>query len=551
MDQQGPEGRIGRALLTATAWILRTIERVSRFTARLVRGEVVKRVGGPVRARVIVLFAIVLALNGADLATIGAVAPQLRIALHINTTQIGLLNSVALFIGAIATIPVGLLVDRIKRLPILALSIILWSVASVLSAIAANYTDLLLSRLLLGAVIATAGPTIASLTGDFFPASERGRVWAYILTGELAGNALGFIVCGTLSSAISWRAPFVVLALPGLWLAWVLYRTVPEPRRGGQSHLQPGAAEFVRRTPGGIGTNGERVVNPDEDDLARVAVRRLGVRPEPTRILGSGQRELSLLAAIRYILSIPTNLLMIFSSSLGYFYFAGLSTFALLFVEGHYHVGTAGAELFLAVLVIGGLIGTLISGRLTDALLKRGMISVRVWIPAICYLLACLVLIPGFLATRFDPAIWLDSAGAGLLLGANAPLNAARLDTMPAALWGRAESTRTLIRSLAEALSPLLFGALAQLASGVLPSQAPIGTHPHANQVASDAPGLQVAFLVLLVSVLGAGILLLRARVTYPGDVATAAASDQANKPDQANSPLANQSVALRTPGRA
>jgi len=551
MDQNGPESSLGRALLIATAWSLRTVERVSRFTARLVRGEVIKRVGGPVRARVIVLFAIVLALNGADLATIGAVAPQLRTALHINTTQIGLLNSVALFIGAIATIPVGLLVDRVKRMPILALSIIMWSAASVLSAIAANYTDLLLSRLLLGAVIATAGPTIASLTGDFFPASERGRVWAYILTGELAGNALGFIVCGTLSSAISWRAPFVVLAFPGLWLAWVLYRTVPEPRRGGQSHLQQGAAEFVRRSPSAFDVDGQRVANPDEDDLARAAVRRGGGPPAPPPIHGADQRQMNLVATIKYILSIPTNLLMIFSSSLGYFYFAGLSTFALLFVEGHYHVGTAGAQLFLGVLVIGGLIGTLISGRLTDALLKRGMISVRVWIPAICYLLATVVLIPGFLASRFDPAIWLDAAGAGLLLGANAPLNAARLDTMPAALWGRAESTRTLIRSLAEALSPLLFGAIAELASGVLPSQAPIGTHPHATQIASDAPGLQVAFLILLGTVLGAGILLVRARVTYPGDVATAAASDEANKPAQPNSPLAYEQLSLRTPDSA
>ena len=43
--------------------------------------------------------------------------------------------------------------------------------------------------------------------------------------------------------------------------------------------------------------------------------------------------------AVRYTLSIPTNVMMIISSSLGYFFFSGLTTFALLFVRGHYDVG--------------------------------------------------------------------------------------------------------------------------------------------------------------------------------------------------------------------
>src|SRR6201982_51451 len=167
------------------------------FAGGYVRGEVVHLVGGPARARVIMLFGGVLALSGADAATIGAAAPQLEHALHIGNTQIGLLSSVSLLVGAIFTIPVGLLVDRIKRIPMLSLSILLWSVASLLSAFAGSYSSLLLTRLLLGAVTATAGPAIASLTGDYFPARERGRVYAYILGGEIGGSAIGFIVSGT------------------------------------------------------------------------------------------------------------------------------------------------------------------------------------------------------------------------------------------------------------------------------------------------------------------------------------------------------------------
>src|SRR5438477_8812824 len=123
----------------------RAAARAARWTGRHISGQVVKRTGGPARARVIVMFGAVLALNGADAATVGAVAPQLEHSLHIGNTKIGLLSSVALLAGAVFTIPVGLLVDRIKRLPILAISIVLWSIASPLSAFSASYSHLLLT----------------------------------------------------------------------------------------------------------------------------------------------------------------------------------------------------------------------------------------------------------------------------------------------------------------------------------------------------------------------------------------------------------------------
>ena len=226
--------RVGRALLRALIWL-----------GRSVRGEVVEFVGGPARARVIALFGAVLALSSADAATIGAVAPQLEHALHIGNAKIGLLSSVALLVGAVFVVPVGMLVDRIKRMPLLSISIVLWSIASLASAFASSYGNLLLSRLALGAVTATAGPAIASLTGDYFPARDRGRVWAYILAGEAVGTAAGFILSGAVASITTWRAAFVLLAIPGFFLARTLWRTVPEPRRGGESRLEPGPTDLM------------------------------------------------------------------------------------------------------------------------------------------------------------------------------------------------------------------------------------------------------------------------------------------------------------------
>jgi hypothetical protein len=98
---------------------------------------------------------------------------------------------------------------------------------------------------------------------------------------------------------------------------------------------------------------------------------------------------------------------------------------------------------------------------------------------------------------------------------------------MPAGLWGRAESVRTLLRTLGQALAPLLFGAVADLVAGITPHQQPIGTKVHGSITTGTSNGLEYSFLVMLVVLAAAGVILLRARLTYPRDVATAAASSE------------------------
>ena len=505
----------------------------SRWAGRHARGEFVKRVGGPARARVIAIFGAVLALNGADTSTISAIAPQLESSLHIGNTKIGLLVSVGLIVGAVFTIPVGLFVDRARRIPLLAISILLWSIASLLSAFAGGYGSLLLTRLALGAVTATATPAIASLTGDYFPAGERGRIYAWILGGEVGGAAVGYILSGSVASLIDWRAAFVVLAIPGFFLARSLWRTIPEPLRGGQSYLRPGVVDLDEAAAGEV--DADDWLGPEEEDeaadrrgeAAREAARRAGAQPDPRLVLTRDPQEMGLIEAIRYSLRVPSNLMLTIGTSMGYFYYSGLSAFALLFVKGHYHSSQATSELVLAVLVVGGVVGTLISGRLTDLMLARGMLRARVVVPAACYVVAALLLIPGFYSAHLTPALWFDFAGVALIAAANPPIQAARLDIMPAALWGRATSAQTAIRSLAQAIAPTLFGALTGLIAGFVPNQAPIGTRPDAPS-SHTATGLEVTFLIMLASLIVGGIFIARAQSTYATDVATAAASSQA-----------------------
>ena len=98
------------------------------------------------------------------------------------------------------------------------------------------------------------------------------------------------------------------------------------------------------------------------------------------------------------------------------------------------------------------------------------------------------------------------AALAVLMLSAqNPPIDAARLDIMPPALWGRAEGIRTFVRSGAQALAPLLFGAVSDLLSR---------GHP--------ISGLRWTFVIMLVPLGASALFLFRAMRTYPTDVATA-----------------------------
>ena len=201
-------------------------------TTRLqLHGRFVASLGGVARARVIILLAGVLGLSGADIATVGASAHALRQGLHITNTDVGLLVTVSSLIAVLAALPFGVLADRARRTWTLGGAIVLWGVAMLWSASVSTFEELLLARVFLGAVTAAAGPLVASLVGDYFAAGERGRIYGYILAGELLGSGVGFAVTGDIA-AFSWRAALATLALPAFLLAWLVFH-LPEPQRGG------------------------------------------------------------------------------------------------------------------------------------------------------------------------------------------------------------------------------------------------------------------------------------------------------------------------------
>jgi predicted MFS family arabinose efflux permease len=464
--------------------------------------------GGPARLQVIAVLASVLALDGVDKGTLSAVSDQLKPAFHIGNTEIGLLFSAVSFIGAAATLPMGILADRMPRRIVLMVAIALWVAAMAVSGTATSYIYLLVTRLFLGATTAAAWPCVASLTGDFFPARERAGIYGWILAGELIGSGIGFFIAGEVESFSTWHWSFYVMAALTLLPIWAIWRYLPEPERGSQSWLRPGERDA------------EAAARPQhrdhaEDDTAggisklQKTMREAEIAPRDELILHKDPTRRGIGWVMGYLLKLPTYTLVIAASALAYYFFSGVRAFGMIYITKHYGISSSGGSALVLVAGIGGLIGTVAGGRVAERLLQRGVLSARLIVPAAALFLSIPFLGGGIWVTGIALGIILLTIGAFLMAAAVAPIDAARLDIVIPQLWGRGESGRMALRSACEGGAPLLFGAVSGWLGG-------------------GQRGLMWTFLLMLIPMLTASALVFPARKTYPRDVATAAASVEA-----------------------
>lgn len=459
---------------------------------------------GP-QARAVLALGAVLGVDGADKGAMSVAAGGVKSAFHVGNTEVGLLVSVVSVTAAVFTVPVGLLTDRVRRVTLLTVSTSLWAAATFLSGFASSYGWLLAARAGLGAVAATAGPTVASLTGDFVPARSRARMLGLILGGELVGAGLGFLISSVVTQMFGWRFAFWWLVVPGIAVVWVVAR-LPEPERAGQGTIQrepsAGSGAFRSGFPpaeaGGGGGGGE-------SDRAGRAFAEAAARPEERLVLREDPRGKPGWWSVRYVLRVRTNLVLIVASGLGYFYFAGLRTFAVVFVTGQYGVSTSVAGSLVLWVGVGALTGVFMGGRFADRLLRSGRISARVVVPSVCLAAVPLFFAPALYTSSLVAALPLYFVGALLLGAVNPPLDAARLDILHPYLWGTGEGVRTFLRTVGEAAAPTVFGFVSVQVFG--------------------ASGLRDALLLFLVCLLAAAALGLAAVRTYPRDVATVNAS--------------------------
>ena len=184
------------------------------------------------RTYLLAVLLVVLAFNSVDRVAMGLLLQDIKAALRLSDTQLGILSGIAfaLFYATMG-IPIARWADRGNRVIIIAVTTALWSLMVALCGFAASFGQLVLIRI--GVAVGEAGcvPPAHSLIADFFSRAERPRAIAIYMLGGPLSMVIGYFIAGWLNELFGWRATFVMLGLPGLALACVVWRTLQEPRR--------------------------------------------------------------------------------------------------------------------------------------------------------------------------------------------------------------------------------------------------------------------------------------------------------------------------------
>ncbi|MDO9451648.1 MAG: MFS transporter [Stagnimonas sp.] len=170
-------------------------------------------------------------LNFFDRALPGVVLEPLRKEFGLSDTMSGLLGTAFILVYAIAGIPLGRLADRLRRGKILGAGVAAWSVFTGAAAYVTSFPGLLLARLGVGVGEASCAPAANSMIGDLYPSHRRARALGLFMLGLPLGSLACFALGGWIAQSYGWRAPFLVAMVPGLIVAVLAWRLV-EPQRG-------------------------------------------------------------------------------------------------------------------------------------------------------------------------------------------------------------------------------------------------------------------------------------------------------------------------------
>jgi MFS family permease len=264
----------------------------------------------------------------------------------------GLLGD-AFFVTYMVSAPIlGLLADRFSRWIIVGSAVILWSLASGGSGLAATFAILFATRILVGIGEGGYGPAAPTIISDLFPIQIRGRVMAVFYTAIPVGSALGYVIGGLVGARMGWRWAFYLVTPPGILL---------------------GLLCFLQRDP-------------------RVGARHRG--QESSRL--SLRDYVKLFRTRSYLINCVAQTLMTFVTG-------GLGFWVSAYLRYRNQSPDVGMTMFGLLTVVAGLVSTLLGGVIADRLRSRFAAS-YFWVSGIGMLVAC----PFFIATLYTPfpAAW-------------------------------------------------------------------------------------------------------------------------------------------------
>jgi MFS family permease len=175
--------------------------------------------------------------NYIDRQVLAAVEPNIREDLlkddPLEGVKSGLLPFAFLISYMVLSPLFGYLGDRMSRWFLIGIGVLIWSLASGGSGLAATFVLLLLTRCLVGVGEAAYGPVAPTIISDLYPVKQRGWVLAWFYMAIPVGSALGFALGSQVAGveAMGWRWAFYLVVPPGLLLGLFCFM-MRDPQRG-------------------------------------------------------------------------------------------------------------------------------------------------------------------------------------------------------------------------------------------------------------------------------------------------------------------------------
>ena len=190
-----------------------------------------KKQGNHYRWFVVAIFFVFMLLHQADKLLIGPLTTPIMEYFKISRTQMGLVNTGALIVGALSYPLWGYLYDRFSRAKLLALASFLWGATTWLGAIAPTYPTFLVARATTG-IDDSSYPGLYSLISDYFLPNVRGKIYGLLELSMPIGYLIGMVLGLFLGGSIGWRGVFYITGALGIVMAGVIFFGVREPPRG-------------------------------------------------------------------------------------------------------------------------------------------------------------------------------------------------------------------------------------------------------------------------------------------------------------------------------
>ena len=124
----------------------------------------------------------------------------------------------------------GLLVNKMERRTLLALSCLLWSSCILVQGFSNSLVIFCIARFMHGAFAAAYNPAAYSLIAEYFPPSYRSTANAVEASGQYVGSALASMSI-ILIKNYGWRAMYKMVGYSGLVMAAISFFLVKEPKR--------------------------------------------------------------------------------------------------------------------------------------------------------------------------------------------------------------------------------------------------------------------------------------------------------------------------------